>query len=369
MSAVKLNSVVELIEQKDKMPIGRVGRVIWYNDLLCVVSFDEDNDSVDGVRITHNGKGLCEPERPNSAYFVDTNMLKVTTKKTKIKPLVVKICKVCGSAIENGDSVYRTSNGAYVCERCMSIKSYSTKNNNVIGKVPKLKKRTFGFEFECVPKSRTCKANIVGGDMQVIPTSDSSLPSGGIEFKTPTYNSMRGLRRVFKTFYNNVDFSNSKCGQHINMGDRDYINSLTMSYIRRNEEMFEPLRAYMHQHRRETEHVCGRYFSGYCSSDDSYCHGSWLNLDHNDRFEFRIAKFRNPTQYLNQTQMWSEMMDVIISDAIKPWYKPGETTTLPNPIRFVLNRDAVSTKLIAVFNKYESRLKKLEEQETNAVHG
>ena len=105
MSAVKLNSVVELIEQKDKMPVGRVGRVIWYNDLLCVVSFDEDNDSVDGVRITHNGKGLCEPERPNSAYFVDTNMLKVTTKKTKIKPLVVKICKVCGSAIEGGDPV------------------------------------------------------------------------------------------------------------------------------------------------------------------------------------------------------------------------------------------------------------------------
>lgn len=365
MSSVKLNSVVELTEQHDKMPAGRVGRVLYYNDIVCVVGFDNGNNKVDGKKITHN-KYPFLADYPSS-YIVETGKLKITNKTCKVKPIVTKTCKCCGSVVEAGKTAHKMSNGSFICDECFRNKNYSYKNNIAIGKIPKGKKRTFGFEFECVPKNDSCKANIVGGDMNIVPTDDASLPSGGVEFKSPTYNSMRGLRRVFKTMSNNVDFSSERCGQHINIGDRDYINSMTLDYLKCHTSIFENLKNYMKENPEQTEHVCGRYFRRYCTDNSSYCHGSWLNLEKDNRIEFRISKFVTPTQYLNLTQMWSEMIDVLIEDAIKPWYTPGKINHKPNPIKFMINEDRISSKLISVFNKYENKLKKLEELENNNV--
>lgn len=361
MSGVKLNSVVELTEQMDDMPAGRVGRVLFYNDLVCIVGFDNNNNTVNGKKITHNQFPFLA-DYPSS-YVVDTNKLKVSNKACKVKALVSKTCKCCGSVINSGREAHKMSNGNYICGECFRNKGYSYKNNVAIGKIPKGKKRTFGFEFECVPKNDSCKANIIGGDMNIVPTDDSSLPSGGVEFKSPTYNSMRGLRRVFKTMSNNVDFSDDRCGQHINIGDRDYLNELTLDYLRGHTAIFDNLKSYMLDNPEQTKHVCGRYFRRYCSDNSSYCHGSWLNLEKDNRMEFRISKFVTPNQYLNLTQMWSEMIDVLIEDAIKPWYTPGKVNRKPNPIKFVINEDKISSKLISVFNKYENKLKKLEEVE------
>lgn len=247
-------------------------------------------------------------------------------------------CDRCGKK----DLTYkmvRAKNGKYICKNCMEVKSYLTRNESKIGR-PTKAGWTFGFEFECIPNNQESSAVLVGNKYRFVPTRDGSLAFGGVEFKTPIISGRSSLRRMFETADKMVRFSDSSCGQHINIGNSTWMNERAIRGIKNcSNELFGPLAVYMYDNRRATVKVCGRYFKSYCNYDSRYQHGSWLNLDHDNRVEFRISKFKNPEQYYNLTNMWVEMLDYIH----KHYTNCGETS---------MQAQACGQKLVEIFKKY-----------------
>lgn len=222
-------------------------------------------------------------------------------------------CDVCGN-VKPLSKMIRSKKGKYVCSACLEKKSYSTKNDVCVGNKTNAG-WTFGFEFECVPRSKEDEAVLVSKKWGFVPTSDGSLPPDGVELKSPTISGRSSLRRMFRAANESVDFSDSRCGQHINIGNSSWLDYTTMTAIRnRQRDIFFPLEREMSNHMDETQRICGRYFSHYCDKtygDGSFCHGRWLNLDHDNRVEFRISKFVTPEQYFNLCNMWVEMLDMV----------------------------------------------------------
>ena len=72
-----------------------------------------------------------------------------------------------------------------------------------------------------------------------------------------------------------------------------------------------------------------------------------MNLDNNNRLEFRISKFKNPKQYFGLVNMWTEMLDAIINDFIIPY---DENRTNGN----CRNAKKASNHMIRIFKRYAS---------------
>lgn len=247
-------------------------------------------------------------------------------------------CSGCGERIVGEEPVI-CENGKY-CQSCREIHDYYTENNIKFHKA-KNHGKTYGFELECVPYTLQDQLFLCNHKYHLKATSDSSLPTNGVEFKTPTYRSLNGLKAMLHTFEKHVDFQNDKCGQHINIGDVDKINTDSMCAIRAYAEyIFDPVLYYMTDARPSTERICGRYFNYYASRKTSYgCHTSWVNLNHNNRIEFRLAKIQSPEQYIQLVNMYTEWVDAIIT-----WFLRG-----PNE----RNAQIAGRKLLNIFQKYE----------------
>lgn len=265
-------------------------------------------------------------------------------------------CKRCGRFFNKSDGIKIIHSKGMICSGCMHNLGYSTQNNIRVNKETKSGK-TYGFELECVPKSKNHKAFMLQPKYNLKATSDSSLPPRGVEFKTPTYNSLRGLRKTFETFYKHVNFKNMKCGQHINIGDRVYINRYSMGWLDTYGEcIFDDLYNYMYEHKEETVKLCGRFFTDYARYAPSYStHSSWINLSHDNRIEFRLSKFVTPEQYFTLTCMWTEMLDCIINNIIKP-FKCYTYNVDIDDNKFQHKCNIVSKKLIKIFDKYTKNI-------------
>lgn len=280
-------------------------------------------------------------------------LLKPNGKKQQPKKPKTYKCSCCGQVVKES-STRKASNGSRVCAQCLQVKNYSTKNNTVFHK-PTKSNKTYGFELECVPRSMADRASMSHSKYHLIPTADSSLPSGGIEYKTPTYNGLTGLRKLFGTFEKYVNFSDERCGQHINIGDREYLNESYMNYIRRYApSLFNPLYSYMSSHFSDTVKVVGRFFTTYASNDYGYNHHrSWINLLHNNRIEFRLSKFVSANQYFELACMWTEMIDCMIQNFLIPCANSSSRVNLANK---------TSTMLVEIFKTYASGKAKCQER-------
>lgn len=232
-----------------------------------------------------------------------------------------KKCVHCG-AMKKTRYMRKDSKGKYVCNSCLHVEGYCTKNNNTMYN-PSSTHKTYGFEFECVPINKDGfdgHVEMMSSKYGLIPTEDGSLPIGGIEYKTPTINGLRGVRHMFNDVYSMVKFSSQKCGQHINIGDSEYIDNTAMAHIRSyKHSLFDDLTNYMTEHEDDVKRVCGRKFTYYADNNTSYVHGSWLNLTNSNRLEFRISKFKTPKQYFELVNMWTEMLDAIINGFVIPY--------------------------------------------------
>lgn len=270
-------------------------------------------------------------------YFFVPNVIKKFKGTYKRKTFT---CDVCGNVMP-ASKMIRSKKGKYVCNKCLEQKSYSTKNDTVVGNKTNVG-WTFGFEFECIPKSKADEAVLVSKKWGFVPTHDGSLPSDGVELKSPTINGRSSLMRMFKDANNSVDFSDYHCGQHINIGNSTWLDNTTMAAIRsRGHDIFYPLEQEMAAHQEETQRLCGRYFGNYCerSGGGSMCHGRWLNLEHGNRVEFRISKFVTPEQYFNLCNMWVDMLDMVH----RKYLKGGCTTNAAKE---------ASNSIIQIYRKY-----------------
>lgn len=303
--SLKLYQMVKVKEDFECIPAGTIGQIFVFDEGYAGVRFGKES------KFTHAISGHSDN---NDGYWVDPVYLVPVKAKRLYEIPKEKICCKCSRIVHEGE--YVKVGEKFLCRNCASIKNYSTRNNSVVNK-PTKSGKTYGFEFECVCNTEN-RNFVTAQNWGLIPTSDGSLPYNGVEFKTPTYNGLRGVRKVFSTMNSKVDFADSCCGQHINIGDKNWLNSTNMEIIRNHRyEIFNELREYMKHHPRQTTKVVGRTFGRYRSDNMSMVHGCWINLDHDNRIEFRMSKFVSPEQYFGLTMMWTEMINSIIKNVLK----------------------------------------------------
>ncbi len=322
---------------------------LWIHAMDCMKIADspvkvDGSEIIDGIEFTH----IITPDGNN--YYVPDTILTSYSRKNTPRAWKPVTCSCCGAQVLPGEATKGT-NGKYVCNQCLEVKGYFTANNNTSHKET-AKGYTVGFELECVPYSEEAQASLCDKRFGFIPTHDSSLPRNGVEFKSPIFKSLRGLRRMFRKFTAYADFSHSYCGQHINVGHTDY--DASKAYIIRayKDRLFRPLNDYMVDHPDDTRRVCGRYFTTYAdrmeNSPQLDSHSSFINLSHDNRIEFRISKMRTPDQYFILTNMWIEMMGLLIKFAENAHYESRD--------RACVSASKCGNKLVSVFIKYASGL-------------
>ena len=222
----------------------------------------------------------------------------------------------------------------YVCDYCFEVKRYSTKNTGSAHKEKKHGMR-FGFEIECVPYSSSDRAALCSALYGFIPTSDSSLPYGGIEFKTPVYHSFNGVKQMLRSVERFADLTPPQCGTHINVS-RDDMTFADMENIREHaSKIFDPLVKVLQADPEACERVFGRYLNTYAGPESNYCsHYSWVSLRNSDRIEFRLCKFRDASQYFWLANMVSEITTTVID-----WSRKGRY-------------EIAAGKLLKIYEKY-----------------
>lgn len=223
----------------------------------------------------------------------------------------------------------------YVCDRCFAVKKYSTKNVDPAHKEKKHGLR-FGFELECIPYSDDDRAALCSSSYGFIPTSDSSLPDGGIEFKTPIYNSFNGVKQMLRTVEKYADLTPRECGTHINVS-RDDLSLADMENIREHaDQIFGHLAKILEVDTDACELVFGRCMNEYAGNTENYlAHYSWVSLRNPDRIEFRLCKFREASQYFWLANMVAEITATVID-----WSRKG---------RYKIARE----RIVKIFRKYE----------------
>lgn len=277
------------------------------------------------------------PEFLEYTYFTETFM-----HGKKLPKIIYKKCAVCGS-LNPVKHMKRATNKKYVCEDCLEVKGYCTRNTDTHNK-PTNSGLTFGFELECVPvDGKNSIANIIAEYPDFIPTQDASLPTGGVEFKSPIFRSLKGAQKVFGIFGNNADFSHRDCGQHIHVGHQNYNRHCRRTVLDNHRVLFNPLANYMFEHEEDTTRLCGRFFGNYRELTDCHTgHHTWLNLENTNTIEFRISKFVAPNQYYYLANMWGEMMNKIVDFGNR------------NPDLCDMYEEArkTSAQLVTIFKKY-----------------
>lgn len=204
------------------------------------------------------------------------------------------ICKHCKDVIPQGDQAYKITTPStyyYLCEECHSnIRSYSTRNNQVNNKVAK-HGITLGIEHEQSGTFDYRALLILGW----IPTSDVTVD---VEYKSPVYNSLRGLKLTLETMEKAGAVSgDNRSGTHCHIGTFSY-HELTAIQSNCNQ-LFDSLQSHLLNDQYGTIEFFGRYFSGYCNLTSAYNdHSCWMNLyTGKPTVELRLGKFISASQY------------------------------------------------------------------------
>lgn len=251
-------------------------------------------------------------------------MIKLENKRNGNRTKGVAHCDRCGKLLdlEHDDYTvfYPNSRGtaAYMCEHCMEVESYFAKNDIIRWGTDNLNGFTYGFEFEIIPASPASHALLISRDFRMLATYDGSLPIGGIEFKTPVYDSLHGVKQIFRTVENNQvvnEETDRCCGTHIHIGHTDRYTPFARNIIKNNiVQLVKPLGEYLKAHEEECINVFGRYFTFYANFNDctTYLdHQSWININLTN-IEFRLPKMITAEQYFYCVCMVKEMFDTML---------------------------------------------------------
>ena len=306
---------------------------------------------------------LCEPSSPaimvalqdGTRWWIHKEFLyasQVDLNKKNKSPTVE--CVLCHKKSFVTSKIKKNYNKfhEFICPNCSATKGYGTKNKSYKHK-PVKKGITYGFEFECKPNSRDDILNIISPRYGFIPTEDCSLPSNGVEFKSPIYNSLIGVNAVLNMLDASTSCSDRAYGTHINIGHKDYNVAVKQRVFHYADYIFNPLKKYMLENREETERFCGRYFCRYASPtenrSDFICHSSFINLAHDDRIEFRISKYRNTKQFMRLMAMWGAVMQNIIS-----WSKrtPTACHSETDTAKMVASATELGNIILNTYKKY-----------------
>lgn len=211
-------------------------------------------------------------------------------------------CPQCNALGVNKYAVRRRGgNNAYLCRfHTESLESYFTENSLRIGNM-KANGLTYSIELETAYVDFAARLELcVAG---FLPTADSTVFA---EFKSPIYNGANALKAYLPSLQWLIDNGNMRidntCGTHFHVGHDTMINSRTMTFIRRfYHSLFLPLCLEMENNHSKTAELFGRDF-GYWASEitantNPETHTNFINTQHENTLEFRLAYFKNAAQY------------------------------------------------------------------------
>lgn len=257
----------------------------------------------------------------------------------------------------------RGMNNAYLCEYHKSgLESYFTENNNFSGK-PKKHGLTFGIEFETDSATTYGRLEMMLEDF--LPTSDGSI--NGPEFKSPIFYGTNAIKAFLPTiddliFSGNIGLDWTENGTHTHVGHVTFLNALTMGYIRRfYHSLFVPLNNALKDSPAKTTAIFGRNFTYYASSinsnSDAMNHCNFINVQHNNTIEWRLAQYHNARQYSACLDFCRKASEIVFNDFCAKIIEDGltENQRLSDEKKEELKKLAQKTgqKLVKAWEKIE----------------
>lgn len=270
-------------------------------------------------------------------------------------------CVNCNNIGRFAHPVRRRGNGnAYLCEyHERALESYFTENNTRLG-TPKVNGMTYSIELETMRPDRDARIELCIASF--LPTSDCTVDA---EFKSPIYegaNAVKAFLPSIEWLIENGHMAiDSHCGTHFHCGHHDYINPLTMNYIRRfYHSLFVPLCNAMKDNRDKASAIFGRDFGEWNSPIDTSVHAethtNFINTQHEYTLEFRSAFFKNAAQYSDCVDFCRKVTEIVIKGFCMKVVELGvhEGDRLTEEQKAILKKaaDKVAVKLVKLFIEF-----------------
>lgn len=235
--------------------------------------------------------------------------------------IVNGIRQVCGKEGTNHTfhAVQTRNHGViYMCEECFNKKrSYFTENSLVVNKSKK-HGFTYSFEMELTKHSDAFVRMLQYNNF--LPTSDSTVE---IEYKSPIYQSLCGIRKLFRSMSEELtnDYFDYRAGTHCNIGHVEYINSSTIEILGRfYHSLFLPMSQWLELNPLASVEIYGRVIGGWArpiyEGCDPFQHANFINLEHSTHIEFRQCKYINENQYVDCVQLNTKIVKTLINNFI-----------------------------------------------------
>lgn len=251
--------------------------------------------------------------------------------KTK-KEVVVK-CK--GTHIVNGEKVFCGKQGTnhtfhevptknhgviYMCDDCFhKMESYFTENN-LIANGEKNHGFTYSFEMELTKHSDNFVRMLQYNGF--MPTYDSTVE---IEYKSPIYQSLNGIRKLFRSLATELDndYFDFRSGTHCNIGHKQWINSYYIGIIGLHYHLlFDDMSKWLELNPLASKEIYGRAIGGWAKPieySSPYEHTNFINIEHDTHIEFRLCKFVNENQYIDCVQLNTKIVKAIIKNFLEKY--------------------------------------------------
>ena len=235
-------------------------------------------------------------------------------------------CTRCGKSASKYDKMIRVEKNnrggrpSYLCEDCNTLMlSYFFEHNELRG-ADTVHPFTYGMELETWRSNAKARSELA--EYHFMPTSDSTVD---VEYKSPIMNNLKSLAHLGKVLDRMLADGDividDHCGTHFHVGHSE-LNAETMDYIRRfYNSLFVPLCEAMQAHPEETEELFGRNF-GYWSdvinmNSSATRHQNFINTEHSNTLEFRIAFFRNGAQYMRVAKLATKIVDCVMTNFVE----------------------------------------------------
>lgn len=250
-------------------------------------------------------------------------LTKMTDKREEKREKFIAHCDRCGRLMkdESGWVEFQPkSRGtkAYICPDCMNILDYGEKQDRIRWGVNNGDTFLYGFEWEIIPKTKASHALLISRDYGMLATYDGSIAFyGGIEFKSFVYDSLNGVKQIFRTIEENMVFNDSyyeNMGTHIHVGHGTRFTYDFHVWLKFNScKLFDGLGEYLQGHPELCEQVFGRTLTAYadwpCDYND---HHSFINVSNLTNIEYRLPQFHNATQYFHCVCLCKEFTKALL---------------------------------------------------------
>ena len=255
---------------------------------------------------------------------MNTNFDEMRETKVSCKGVVIygntkRICGQVGTNKTFHRVVTKNHGSIFLCDECYNrIEGYNDENGL---KVNGVKKHGFTYSFEMELTAHHDAFDRMLQYNNFMPTSDSTV---AVEYKSPIYQSLNGIRKLFRSMSNELDhddYFDYACGTHCNIG-HTLINGTTISYLKRfYHSLFIPLSRWLELNPEATEKIYGRSLTRWATPINEYTdpnnHTNFVNLQHNTHVEFRLCKFIDENQYIDCVQLNTKMMTALINNFIE----------------------------------------------------